>query len=73
MGIGRLVLVDPDVVEEKNLNRILNSGKEDAYLGKPKVFALASAVARMGLGQELLPLAIILFRNVPSAKLLPVT
>jgi hypothetical protein len=57
MGIGRLVLVDPDVVEEKNLNRIVNSGKEDAYLAKPKAFALASAVARMGLGQELLPLA----------------
>jgi hypothetical protein len=56
LGIGRLVLVDPDLVEEKNLNRILNSGKEDAYLGKPKVFVLASAIARMGLGQEVLPL-----------------
>jgi hypothetical protein len=58
LGIGRLVLVDPDLVEEKNLNRILNSGKEDAYLGRPKVFALASAVARMGLGQDLLPLPV---------------
>ena len=56
LGIGRLVLVDPDLVEEKNLNRVLNSGKEDVYLGKPKVFALASAIARMGLGQEVLPL-----------------
>lgn len=56
LGIGRLVLVDPDLVEEKNLNRILNTGKEDSFLGKPKVFALASAIARMGLGQEVLPL-----------------
>ena len=56
LGIGRLVLVDPDLVEEKNLNRVLNTGKEDAYLGKPKVFALASAIARIGLGQEVLPL-----------------
>jgi hypothetical protein len=56
LGIGRLVLVDPDLVEEKNLNRILNTGKEEVYLGKPKVFALASAIARMGLGQEVLPL-----------------
>jgi hypothetical protein len=56
LGIGRLVLVDPDLVEEKNLNRVLNTGKEDVYLGKPKVFALASAIARMGLGQEVLPL-----------------
>jgi hypothetical protein len=58
LGIGRLVLVDPDVVEEKNLNRILNTGKEDAYLRRPKVFALASAVARMGFGQEVLPLPV---------------
>jgi len=56
LGIGRLVLVDPDLVEEKNLNRVLNTGKEDVYLGRPKVFALASAIARMGLGQEVLPL-----------------
>lgn len=56
LGVGRLVLVDPDTVEEKNLNRILNTGKEDVYLKRPKVHALASAVARMGLGQELLAL-----------------
>lgn len=58
LGIGRLVLVDPDVVEEKNLNRILNSGKEDAYLARPKVQVVASAVARTGLGQEVTPLAL---------------
>jgi len=56
LGVGRLVLIDPDVVEEKNLNRILNSGKEDAYLSRPKVHVLASAIARMGLGQEVIPL-----------------
>ena len=56
LGVGRLVLVDPDTVEEKNLNRILNTGKEDAYLKRPKVHALASAIAMMGLGQEVMPL-----------------
>ncbi len=56
LGVGRIVLVDPDVVEEKNLNRILNSGKEDVYLGRPKVHILASAIAHMGLGQEVIPL-----------------
>jgi hypothetical protein len=56
LGVGRLVLIDPDIVEEKNLNRILNSGKEDVYLGRPKVHVLASAIARMGLGQEVIPL-----------------
>ena len=56
LGIGRLVLVDPDAVEEKNLNRILNSSKEDAFLHRPKVQVIASAIARMGLGQEVVPM-----------------
>ena len=52
LGVGKLVLVDPDIVEEKNLNRILNTGKEDAYLKRSKVHAIAWAIARMGFGQE---------------------
>lgn len=56
LGVGKLVLIDPDVVEEKNLNRILNSGKEDSYLSCSKVNVLAKAIARMGLGQEVVPL-----------------
>lgn len=58
LGTGRIVLVDPDHIEEKNLNRVVNASKEDSYLAKKKVFVLASAIARMGLGQEVLPLAI---------------
>jgi len=56
LGVGKLILIDPDNVEEKNLNRILNTGKEDAYLNRPKVNALASAIARMELGQEVVPI-----------------
>jgi hypothetical protein len=56
LGVGRLVLVDPDIAEEKNLNRIVNSGKEDVYLMRPKVHVLASAIARMGLDQEVIAL-----------------
>jgi hypothetical protein len=56
LGVGRLVLIDPDVVEEKNLSRILSSGKKDAYLRTPKVNVLASAIAYMGLGQEVVPI-----------------
>lgn len=37
LGIGELVLVDDDIVEEKNLNRILNSTKQDADNGISKV------------------------------------
>jgi hypothetical protein len=53
LGVGRLVLVDPDRVEEKNLNRILNARREDAYLGRPKVEVMARAIAAMGLATEL--------------------
>jgi hypothetical protein len=53
LGVGRLVLVDPDRVEEKNLNRILNATREDAYLKRPKVEVMARAIASMGFATEL--------------------
>jgi hypothetical protein len=58
LGVGKLVLIDSDRVEEKNLNRIVNSSKEDSYLGTYKVHALAKAIARMGLNQRVVPLPI---------------
>lgn len=45
-----LVLVDDDVVEVRNLNRIPNATKEDAETKRLKVDVLADAVRRMGLG-----------------------
>ena len=56
LGIGKLVLVDPDVVEEKNLNRILNTGQQEALLGTPKVEAVAAAISRLGFGQVVRPI-----------------
>ncbi len=56
LGVGRLVLVDPDKVEEKNLNRIINATRDDADHERPKVEVLARAIAAMGLGTEVLPL-----------------
>jgi molybdopterin/thiamine biosynthesis adenylyltransferase len=52
LGVGRLVLVDPDHVEEKNLNRILNARRVDAYLKRPKVEVMARAIASMGFATE---------------------
>jgi hypothetical protein len=52
LGIGRLVLVDPDRVELNNLNRILNATREDAYLRRPKVEVMARAIAAMGFDTE---------------------
>ncbi|QDU70137.1 ThiF family adenylyltransferase [Engelhardtia mirabilis] len=50
LGVGELVLVDPDHVEEKNLNRIVGSTMEDAVQRRPKVQVLARSVEAMGLG-----------------------
>ena len=47
LGIGRIVIVDPDRVEDKNLNRIYNSTREDAYLKRLKVESMAKAIAAM--------------------------
>jgi len=52
LGFGRLVLIDPDFIEERNLNRIVNAWREHAYLKRPKVEAMARAIAAMGFGTE---------------------
>ena len=48
--IGMLTLVDPDCVEEKNLNRIVNATSNDAEERNPKVLVLHRAIERMGTG-----------------------
>lgn len=57
LGAGELVLVDPDIVEEKNLNRIVNATHADADRGVPKVDVLTRAIAAMRLGTNVVPLA----------------
>ena len=47
--IGELVLVDPDVVEEKNLNRIINTKKIDVEGNIYKVEALKRAISETGM------------------------
>jgi len=46
LGFGRLILIDPDRVEKRNLNRILNSSLQDVDGGIFKVDMFAAAVAR---------------------------
>jgi hypothetical protein len=68
LGVGELVLVDPDHVERKNLNRIVNSTASDAQSGRPKVRVFVRAVRRLGLGTQVRPFtADILQRKVVSA------
>lgn len=61
LGIGRLVLVDPDIIEHKNLNRIVNAAQADAERNELKVEVLARAVRAMGTGVEVVPIADTLF------------
>ena len=59
LGVGEIILIDPDLVEEKNLNRILNATVAD--IGRPKVEVVADAVRRMGLGTRVVALSRSLF------------
>lgn len=52
LGVGRLVLIDPDIVKEKNLNRILNATLADAKGNRAKVLVLKEAIEGFGLGTK---------------------
>lgn len=50
LGVGVLVIVDDDVMDDRNINRILNSTMRDARLRRPKVDVLGDAAERTELG-----------------------
>ncbi|NDK57373.1 ThiF family adenylyltransferase [Pontibacter sp. BT213] len=64
LGIGQLVLVDPDEVEHKNLNRILNTTRDDADAKKYKTAVLAERIQAFGLGTEVYPYAENLYDSI---------
>lgn len=70
LGIRKLVLVDPDTVEKKNLNRIINTTNEDALNNKPKVLAIADAIMKIGLGTEVDEWQVNLYDDVDALKAL---
>lgn len=63
LGVGKLVLVDPDFVEERNLNRILNATKADADAHRPKVQVLTEAIQKIGFGTTVIGLQASLFER----------
>lgn len=56
LGVGELVLIDPDLIEEKNLNRIVNSFWKCVQAKEPKVIVLKRAIEEMGIGTKVLAL-----------------
>jgi len=50
LGIGEILVVDDDHMEDRNVNRILNSTMHDVAAGKAKVDVQADAIERAGLG-----------------------
>lgn len=56
LGVRELILIDPDCVEERNLNRILGATMEDAVAKRPKVDVLARHIRSIGLGTSVIPI-----------------
>lgn len=54
IGVGTLVIIDPDRVEEKNLNRIVNATRNDALKKRYKTSVLKQAIRKAGLGTEVI-------------------
>jgi hypothetical protein len=50
MGIGELILVDPDRLEGSNARRVFGVTRTDALAGKAKVSAVAGGLRRLDLG-----------------------
>lgn len=70
LGVGKVVLIDPDVVEEKNLNRILNTTIEDAINGTGKVHALESRINQIGLNTKVEVYQTNLYDDIKALKAL---
>ncbi|HZY36189.1 MAG TPA: ThiF family adenylyltransferase [Mucilaginibacter sp.] len=70
LGAGKLVLVDPDIIEHKNLNRIINSTVLDAEQKIPKVEMATTAIGHIGLGTAVEPFRQNLYDSIGALRAL---
>ncbi|MFZ0268199.1 ThiF family adenylyltransferase [Caulobacter sp.] len=54
LGVGRIVQIEPDIVEAKNLNRIYGATRADVSAGRNKAEMMAAYIARIDLGTEVI-------------------
>jgi molybdopterin/thiamine biosynthesis adenylyltransferase len=52
LGVGRIVVIDDDVVDMTNLNRLLGSERPDALAARPKVDVIVREIRAMDLGTQ---------------------
>ena len=64
LGVKRIILVDDDIVETRNINRILLSKRRHAIQGTSKVAALAEEIHDIGLQTDVIPV----HANLASAE-----
>lgn len=68
LGVKDLVLIDPDIIEKKNLNRILNSKISHVAAKKFKVLALEEAIDSFGLNTRLSSYPVNLFDDINALR-----
>ncbi len=64
LGVGKIVMVDPQAVEKVNLNRILNTFEEDTINKRKKVDVLKERLSGVGFGTEF----IVLYDNICESR-----
>ena len=72
LGVGTLILIDPDKIEFKNLNRIINSTKMDAEQSRLKVDVLKNAIQKMGFSTKVITYSSNLYNDSDAIKKLSV-
>lgn len=56
LGVGQLVLIDNDIVDRTNLNRLHGARQADADAMLPKVVVVARSITELGLGARVVPI-----------------
>lgn len=56
LGVGQIVLIDDDIVEQTNLNRLHGARQSDADAMRSKVDVLAGEIALLGIGVRAVPI-----------------